>query len=262
MKLYKTDYTKLSKEDLQLLHEIEKSQNDVRAKSLGEIPDPTKAVTHYMTFFPNNYLDTDDLTDRDRLNALLEDYQNHIHSPSAIERSITKWIKDHEAYFIIASILKDTNFGHHETFIIPEFMLGNSYKVDYLLIGSRSGGYEFMFVELEHPNHKITIGDGELGEAFRKGLSQVQLWEIYMESNYPSLEETFNKYLCPGKSLPAEFRKYDNTRIHYAVVAGLRSDFTPLTYRIARDYKKEKNIHILHYDNLFDNAKRVIGGNF
>lgn len=46
------------------------------------------------------------------------------------------------------------NFGHHDAYIIPEFMLGNSYKVDYLLIGKSSRGYEFVFIELEKPYWK------------------------------------------------------------------------------------------------------------
>lgn len=259
MKLYPTDYTKLSEDDLELHRLIMKSRSIVRPKTLDEISMQNKAIRHFETLFPNNYLDWEDLQDRSRLETLLEDYKNEIHKQDATETKIAFWIKTNNAHFIIASILKETNFGHHETFIIPEFKLGTLYEVDYLLIGKRSGGYEFMFVELEHPNKQITLADGQLGKAFRDGLSQVNDWKIYMEANFRSLQETLNKYVCPGKDLPKEFRDYDSTRIHYAIVAGLRKDFNKNTYRLKRDFESNQNTKILHYENLFESSQRVIG---
>jgi len=262
MKLYKTDYTKLNEGDLKLLKLIEESEKSLHAKKFDEIPDRTKAIRHYRTLFPNNYLDWEDLQDKVRLEALIMEYNNEIHKAEATETTIANWIKNENAHFIVASILKDTNFGHHEAFIIPEFKLGNSYEVDYLIIGSRSGGYEFLFVEMEHPNKQITLEDGQLGKAFRDGLSQVKDWKIYMEANFRSLEETFSKYLCPGKDLPKEFRNYDSSRVHFAVVAGLRNHFHDYTYRLKREYEKNDDTKILHYDNLSDYGSRVIGGYF
>ena len=41
------------------------------------------------------------------------------------------------------------NIGNHGAYLFPEFQLGSSYKADYLLLGKSSGGFEFIFVELE-----------------------------------------------------------------------------------------------------------------
>jgi len=176
------------------------------------------------------------------------------------ENDIINFIKNNKAYFIIGYILKSNyNFGHHDAFVIPEFMLGNSYKVDYLLIGKNSGGYEFVFMELENPYGIITLKSGYLGNTFMKGIRQVKDWNEWLEANYSSLRETFLKYKHPNMQLPNEFLILDKSRIHYAVVAGRRCDFNEKTYKIKRDYKIEQNITLLYYDNLYDSAKYVIG---
>ena len=52
--------------------------------------------------------------------------------------------------------------------------------------------------------------------------------------------------------------KYDTTRMHYVVVAGLRSDFDEKTYRLQRDKLKKEDIKLLHYDNICDSADRLL----
>ena len=78
-----------------------------------------------------------------------------------------------------------------------------------------------------------------------------------MEANYSSFVETFEK--ATNKQLPKEFYKLDTSRIHYAVVAGRRKDFTEKTYILKRRLENEKGIHLFHYDNLYDFATRIIG---
>lgn len=261
MKIYERNYA--------ILTEVEKEEWDnVKQKEIvyiGGKPsrirhnlfrDYPKAARHYLSLFPNNYLDLQDSCLEDSINSckkLLTDKNTN-------ERTLLNFIKETKAYFIVASILKGNyNFGHHDAFIIPEFMLGNSYKVDYLLIGKNSGGYEFVFVELEKPYGNITIGDGELGDAFRKGLNQIEDWQEWLEANYSSLYETFEKYRHPDMLLDSEFYKYDRTRMHFSVIAGRREDFNDKTYRLKRKIKEEQKILLLHYDNLLDSARNVIG---
>lgn len=263
MKIYERDYCKLSKEELQVWEslkerEIIKYGNFKIKKSLfREYP---KAVRHYLTLFPNNYLDIEDLRDEKKLNELVEKFYKLLNKEDTIERTILEFIKNNNAYFIIGSILKTNyNFGHHDAFIIPEFMLGNSYKVDYLIIGRSSGGYEFVFVELEKPYGKITLKDGSIGEVFRKGIKQIHDWDEWLESNYVSIKETFRRYKHPNKQLSDEFLYLDKTRIHYVVIAGRRNDFNEKTYKERRRYKDKEKITLLHYDNLYDSARQIIG---
>jgi len=161
-----------------------------------------------------------------------------------------------KAYFIIGSLLKERfTFGHHEAYLFPEFQIGNSYKADHLLVGRNSDGYHFVFVELEAPSGRISRADGSLGEAFRRGLSQVADWEDWLDARFASLTETFEKAKRRDLPIPSEFFQLDRSRIHFIVIAGRRADFNEKTYRISR-----KHPHmLLHYDNLLDDAREVIG---
>ena len=48
--------------------------------------------------------------------------------------------------------------------------------------------------------------------------------------------------------------------MHYAVVAGRRQDFDDPTIRVLqRQLEKESDIKLLHYDNLLDDSRRLIG---
>lgn len=192
MKIYSRDFTVLTKEELkewEILKDkevVHRSGNFVvRRSKYREYP---AAVRHYESLFPNNHLDIVDLQKIEQLTKLTEKFHQMIDNPNSNERSILNWIRENRAYFIIASIMKGPyNFGHHDAFIFPEFQLGNTYQVDYLIVGRNSGGYEFIFVELEHPNKNITLADGHLGDAIRKGERQVIDWKYWLEANYATL---------------------------------------------------------------------------
>ncbi len=217
-----------------------------------------EAARHFRTLFPNHHLDIVDVKANPNFETINEDFKNLI-LRNITERSILNYINQNHAFHIIAAILQGANFsfGHHCTYLFPEFQLGTSYKADYLLIGRSSGGHEFVFVELENPYEQITIQNGELGTTFRKGISQVNDWRRWLEENYSSLSEYFEKHSKRGEPLPREFHKYDATRIHYVVVAGMRKDFRDKTYRIAREYRDREKIQLLHYENLYDYACKI-----
>ena len=64
--------------------------------------------------------------------------------------------------------------------------------------------------------------------------------------------------MAQGTELPTDIQKYDSTRFHYVVIAGLRDDFSDTTYRERRAKMKESDIHLLHHDNLLDNARTLL----
>lgn len=264
MGIYKRDYSKLTDEEKKKWKEtkameiVEKGSGfTVKRNLFRKYP---KAVRHYLSLFPNNYLDIEELQNKERLSLLVSEFGKLINDVQTTERDILNFINKESSYFIIGSILKDNyNFGHHDAFIFPEFKLGVSYKADYLLIGKNSGGYEFVFVELEAPYGNITTKEGIDGIAMRKGIKQVRYWKKWIQSNYVSLKEIFDKYKNPQEKLPDEFLRLDINRIHYAIVAGRRKDFTTETYDLRREMKNESQIMLLHYDNLYDSAKNIIG---
>ena len=107
------------------------------------------------------------------------------------------------------------------------------------------------------------MNNGSYGATIRKGLSQIQEWDIWLESNFSQLIAVFKKHLSPKAQLPDEFRELDKTRIHYIVVVGRRKDFNDKTRRLNRNYLGVPNSRIMHYDRLADEAKLTLkNGNF
>lgn len=263
MYLFKRDYCTLTPDELEEWNSLKHKEIDRKAGRFSirklSFLDYPKAVRHYLSLFPNNYLDIMELGHTERLKGLVKGLSQILDSGETKESDIISYLKQNEAFFIIGSLLKSyyLKFGHHDAFVFPEFQLGNSFKVDYLIVGKGSGGFEFVLVELEAPSGNITMSKGELGTVFRKGLNQIEDWDSWIDSNYQSLKETFDKYKKPDATLPDEFTHLDKSRIHYAVIAGRRRDFTKKTYAISR----KSNKLILHYDNLLDSSKNIIGKN-
>lgn len=263
MDTFEKDYTKLTQKDIKLWESIKlKEEMKIDGKLIARknlFREYPKAVRHYLTLFPNNYLDIEELKKEEELSNLVQLFKQKVEDKNSNERTLLEFFKDYKAYFIIGSILKNHySFGHHDSYIFPEFQLGNSYQVDFLLVGKNSDGFHFVFVELEHPNSSTTIKTGHLGEAFRKGLNQIADWEVWLETFYSSLRESFQKKLNPSNPLPPEFYNFDPTRLHYVVVAGRREDFNETTRKLRRK-KQTERITILHYDNLIDSAENIIG---
>lgn len=258
MNLYERDYCTLQPDEKQKLEVLKKLEV---VGNMGDKPiiqsrfrEYPKAARHFVQLFPNQYLDIVELEDKERLHSQISAFTALLKSEDVSERKILNFIVQRRAYFLIGSLLSRFPFGHHGAYLFPEFQLGNSFKVDYLLVGENSGGWHFVFVELESPAKKITLADGNLGDSFRKGLAQVEDWKTWIESRYSSISETFEKATQDRTSLPAEFYQLDLSRIHFAVVAGRRSDFKEHTYRICR----RKSHLLIHYDNIVDAAIDVV----
>ena len=220
-----------------------------------------KAARMCKSLFPNNYLDVAELRDVERLAAANEEFFSLLSDEACTERSILNFIKDKKYYHIIGSIIwgLSINIGNHGVYLFPEFQLGNSYKADYLLVGKSSGGYEFIFIELESPYGNITLKDGQLGAEFRDGISQLEDWKRWLPANYSFFGEIMRKHKNSARDLPEEFYILDMSRFHYVVISGRRSDFQDKTYIIKRERKKADDIDIIHYDNLYDFSNNLIG---
>lgn len=259
MRLYKRDYFELTEEEKDEWKRVKLTEGSgiIKRNKYREYP---KAARHYISIFPNNFVDAVDLQNKEVLTKIVNYFEQELNKDEVGEREILSFINNNEYYHIIASILSGNyNFGHHDIYIIPEFQLGNSYKADYLIMGKSSGGFEFIFVELESNKGRITTKEGRFGEAIRKGINQIRDWRWWLEANYQSLNETFSKYKNPNVNLANEFLRYDSTRMHYVIIAGRRSDFNENTYNEKRRLNKEENINLLHYDNLIDLSRNTIG---
>lgn len=263
MKAYERDYTVLTSAERSEYDQILEKEKvsklgelDIRVNLFREYP---KAARHFMSLFPNNYLDIVDLDKSEEIKSVVNQFLTKLDNGSITdERDITKFVKEVKAYYVIGSIFNYYDFGHHEAFIFPEFQLSSTFKVDYLLIGRNSDGYSFIFVELEHPIKQITLTDGELGNAFRKGIKQAKDWKNWLYGNFSTFTSTMKKYKHPDKQLPDEFYTLDPTRCNYVVVAGRREDLNDTTRRIRREHLEEQKIRLLHYDNIRDSTLALI----
>lgn len=251
MSLYDRNFNELNDFEKEFLEK--ESKNIGKTQALKDIPLVPKGIKHYKSLFPNNFLDPDDTAE-----PILSKFISKLNESNTTERTILNFVKENKGYFLIGSLMNSYRIGSQNAFIFPEFRLGNSYQVDYLLLGKNSGGYEFIFVELEDPYKEITLQDGNYGNAIRKGINQINIWKGWLQANFTSLNETFEKYKHPDLSLPEEFYKFDNTRMHYIVVSGRRKHFNKLTRFLVRSSKQESNIAIFHYDNIYDFGKKML----
>lgn len=272
MNLYKScDYKNVSEEDLLEYERIRKSEfifpgdkgirGRLRKNKFHEYP---KSVRHYNSLFPNNYLDILELKKEVEIHSMIEAFEELLNS-SPNEQQILSFINENENYLIIASIFKHYNFGHHGAYLFKEFPLNTQYRADYLLVGKGSGGYEFIFIELEHPSNNPFKNNGtELSQYYQNGINQVKSWERFLEQQFSSLQPKFNEAKKNGESIPSEFINNDSTRRHYVVVAGRREHYeqnSDYSYAIRRYEQNSSRIKLLHYDNLIDFTESLIGEN-
>lgn len=266
MRLYKNDYTTIPDEDRKLWEELQEKEivyldGKPTAIKKSLYRDYPKSVRNFCSLFPNNFIDAVDLIRSSAfLKETLTQFETFLNNPNITERGILNFIRDNEAYFIIGSLLKNNyTFGHHALFIFPEFKMPPNYQVDYLLVGRNSDGYHFVFVELENPYGDITLKDGTYGTTIRKGVKQIEDWDIWIEQNFSNLELVFEGLKNKNEVLPKEFRDLDKTRVHYIVVAGRRKDYSDRTYRQRRNNLEQRKLLVVHYDNLIDYANEIIG---
>ena len=255
--LYDRDYRKLTEEEVSVWKKVEELFN--KSKRGGIISpaalhkywdDLPCAVVHYKQLFPNNYIIPSQLRQKNADTSAVEKFKCLLNG-NCTERSVLNFIKEEKAYDIVTSIFDAYRLGHHSSFVFREFELPPNYIADFLLVGKNSGGYEFIFVELESPYGQIVTKDGDFGNVIRKGIKQVMDWDSWLEKNYYSLRLVFEKHLGKMESLPKEFFELEKSRIHYVVIAGRRSDYKEKTYELRRRLLKSNNILLLHYDNLF-----------
>ena len=259
MNLYERDYIKNppTTQEIQLyedaLHAERESVGNRRYGKTNHRRLYPEAVRHYNSLFPNNHVEVFDFQNAGNMEILTEEFCDLIHNPCTNERDILRFINHKPAYHIIAGVFKCFPlFGHHNAYIFPEFASGD-FIADYLLIGKGSGGYAFVFVELEHPNGRTTLKSGHEGEACRTGNNQIWDWKTEIEAHFSTSFASIIKH-SNKSALPKEFSEYDSSRFHYAVVAGSRADYSETTYRDRRNKENCQNITLLHYDNLYDKA--------
>ena len=197
MNLYKRDYIKVppSLQETAEFNKIKEAEK-IKGMEFGRINlrrNYPEAIRHFESLFPNNHIELFDFQKENLMENTTQQFLDLIHNENSNERDILNFINHTPAYYIIAGIFKYFNFGHHDSYVFPEFKIGN-YIADYLLIGKSSGGYEFIFVELEHPNGRTTLKSGHEGQSCRSGTYQIYDWRAEIEANFSSSFSSVDRF--------------------------------------------------------------------
>ncbi len=191
--LYDRDYNILTEDELSRIEQAESYKEKSSVLNCGwSVENMFKyheilpeAARYYNSLFPNNRLNPDSLKDMSINKKIESEFQKLLDS-EITERNILNFINENRYYNLIGSIFQWYTFGHHDAYLFKEFEFPSTHKADYLLIGGSSGGYSFVFIELENPYGQITQKNGEFGDTFRKGIKQAEDWDSWLESNYSS----------------------------------------------------------------------------
>lgn len=201
---------------------------------------------NFHTFEPNWYRDIDFNQEADSFLNVLNQSQK--------ENDIQQYIKNNQKWFIPASIFKEYNFGHHEAYLIPEQPLGEKYRVDYMLLGRNSIGYQIVLVEFENANidYKIKTANIET-DSVRKGLAQLNDWEQWLDDN--------RDYFLNSCGLAKICGNIPTWGIFYCLVVGRRNRMDDEANRMRGKYQyKMSNYRIMTYDRLVENIRKLWNG--
>ena len=170
------------------------------------------------------------------------------------ESDIQSYIKDNEKWFIPLSLLKNYDFGHHFACVVPEYSLGNEYRVDFLLVGKNSIGYQFVFVEFEdvNVNYRNKKSNSET-EKVRKGITQIRDWKRWLDQNKAYFE---------NREGIAEFgRNIPSWGFYYCLVVSRRKKMDDMANKLRGEVQKEYvDLKIVSYDRLVDNVSMMHNG--
>ena len=148
------------------------------------------------------------------------------------ESDVQDYIKRNKKWFVPLSILKAYDFGHHFSCVVPEYQLGAEYRLDYLLIGKNSLGYQFVFVEFEDVNvdFKLKTTNSETDKV-RKGINQIRDWKRWIEQN--------NGYFFNSEGIKEFTNNMPLWAFHYCLIVGRRDRMDDMSNQLRGETEKD-----------------------
>ena len=161
------------------------------------------------------------------------------------EGDVQKYIKSNQKWFIPISIMKAYDFGHHFSCVVPEYQLGAEYRLDYLLIGKSSLGYQFVFVEFEDVNvdYRLKTANSETDKV-RKGLNQIRDWKRWIEQH--------REYFLGGEGIRKIAHNVPLWGVRYCLVVGRRNRMDDISNQLRGELQRDAGVTIMSYDRLVD----------
>lgn len=169
------------------------------------------------------------------------------------ESDVQDYIKRNKKWFVPLSILKAYDFGHHFSCVVPEYQLGAEYRLDYLLIGKNSLGYQFVFVEFEDVNvdFKLKTTNSETDKV-RKGINQIRYWKRWIEQN--------NGYFFNSEGIKEFTNNMPLWAFHYCLIVGRRDRMDDMSNQLRGETEKDTAVKIMSYDRLVDYVELLHNG--
>lgn len=170
------------------------------------------------------------------------------------ENDIQQYIKNKQKWFIPGSLLRDYDFGHHDAYLVSEQALGAEYRADYMLLGSNSIGHHIVLVEFEDVNteYKLTSENTE-ALSVQKGLTQIRDWKRWIDNN--------RDYFLDSCGLSDLRRGIPSCGFNYCLVVSRRTFMNDIANQMRGQMQAEMpRLHIVTYDRLVDNTKKLTNG--
>ena len=170
------------------------------------------------------------------------------------EKDIQDYIKQNRKWFIPASIFKNYDFGHHEAYLVPEQALGNKYRVDYMLLGRNSLGYQIVFVEFENINVDYCLKKSpRQSDAVRKGIDQIKDWRRWIDDNRKNFLDD-----CGLRDISGNIPVWG---FWYCLVVGRRDRMDSIANELrGQEQYITPQLKIISYDRLVENVELLHNG--
>ena len=160
-------------------------------------------------------------------------FQSLLDEPSSTETDAMRFIKQ---YPMLMVKLFNVSWNYYRVF--TEFPLGTDYRADFMVLSADSGSWHAVFIELEGPNDRIYLKNGEPAKKLRGAQKQIDDWKKYFKSHHDSIKHEISKRLeirrvcAQNKLLGSEGWAHDEI-LHpdvfiwdsYKIMLGQRSSF-------------------------------------
>jgi len=182
---------------------------------------------------------------------------------NSTEREIHSYLKGHP--LLIRNAFN--TWAWNKVITESEFELGNSYRVDFLVLSADSGQWHANFVELKSHREAPFTKDGIPSKALNVALAQLQDRILWIEGNQPTFRQSlaglFETHKVAAQCSHSDLHTRAATEIvdmrthisfQYFVMIGRRN-------MISTEYSKRRHINsqvkVATYDRLIDVAKKL-----
>ncbi|MDX3065815.1 MULTISPECIES: Shedu immune nuclease family protein [Streptomyces] len=142
-----------------------------REEALARDPHPGRVTSRELALLrPWQVTRRPSLAEQEALRETLE--------TATAERDLQEVLQRHPA--LLGHVLT----GNHGTWVRPEVGFGNHYRADFLIAGRTSAGLQWVLVELESPNARLTNrGNGRESPTLRHAVDQIRDWREWLSTN-------------------------------------------------------------------------------